>query len=116
MSRMKDLFGDVPVEEKPAAYARNTDPDTSHAAAKSIESRISALESLVARTVIASGQRGMITQEVCDELGLEHQTVSPRMAPLRMKKILCWKLDETGEPLKRTSRKSGRSQNIHVKR
>ncbi len=112
MGRMKDLFGDVP-----AAYARSTDPDTSHEAARSMEAKISALESLVAETVIASGQRGMIVQEVCDELSLEHQTVSPRMRPLINKKILCWKLNpETGNPLKRTSRKSGRSQNIHVKR
>jgi hypothetical protein len=112
MSRMKDLFGD-----EPAAYARSSDPDTSHAAARSMESKISALESLVARTVIASGDRGMITQEVCDQLGLEHQTVSPRMRPLINKQFIRWKLDpETGKPLKRISRRSGRNQNIHVKR
>lgn len=112
MGRMKDLFGD-----EPAAYARSTDPDTSHTAARSMEAKVSALESLVAETVRASGQCGMITQEICDELSLEHQTVSPRMRPLINKQILRWKLDpETLKPLKRISRKSGRSQNIHIAR
>lgn len=114
MGSMKDLFGDEPVGE---AYARRTDPDTSHAAAKSMEAKVSALELLVAETVRASGERGMIVQEVCDELSLEHQTISPRMRPLINKRIIRWKLDpETLKPLKRTSRKSGRGQNIHIAR
>ena len=110
MGGMKDLFGDEPYGE---AHARHTDPHTSHEAAAAIKPDVNNIEGTVTRAVQRSGERGMICDEVVDATGLDWNTVSPRMAPLRRKKLIYRRTDEkTGKYLTRRG-KSGKAQQIH---
>lgn len=94
----------LPSEPNPnPGLARNTDPDTSHDAAESIDT--TALEQIVYE-VIKQFPNGCIGDDVVKmlpEFGI--QTISPRYAPLIRKG---WVVD-TGE--KRQAR-SGRSQRV----
>jgi DNA-binding MarR family transcriptional regulator len=63
------------------AFARNTDPSTSHEAAASLSSEVLTLrESLVISTLEAYGP--MTQEEVADATGIERPAISPRFAPL----------------------------------
>ena len=64
------------------AYARNTDPVTSLAAADAIEPRIPNLERLVLEYLERCKQDGATSKETAHGLGLEHVTISPRFRPL----------------------------------
>jgi predicted ArsR family transcriptional regulator len=66
------------------ALHRANDPDTSVAAAKSLQS-VARLEELVLRFVRACGKHGATTEEISDAMHLPRVTVSPRMKPLEKK-------------------------------
>lgn len=75
-----DLFG--------WATSRNSDPDTSDTAAKSVRgAKANELESKVL-LVILDNPQGLTGQEVTDILGLDRVTTSPRFAPLRRKGLI----------------------------
>ena len=70
------------------AASRNSDPDTSAAAASSIRGeKANALESKVLDMVKAHPD-GLTGQEVTDLLGLDRVTTSPRFAPLKRKGLI----------------------------
>jgi hypothetical protein len=106
MSGMKDLFGDEPFGE---AHARNTDPGTSHAAARSVRAEANDLEAIVSRSIARRGDRGMICDEIVDATQLNWNTVSPRLRPLCKKGIITSRPDGNGKPITRPG-KSGRRQ------
>ena len=62
------------------ARARRTDPATSHAAAASVELRVSNIELQVLAALVLRGPS--TSHELADYTGLSLVTVSPRMAPL----------------------------------
>lgn len=66
--------------------ARNSDPVTSHQAAASVDA--TALEEQVGIVVRARAQYGATSYEVQSILGLSHQSVSPRFAPLKRKGVI----------------------------
>lgn len=67
-------------EDATAALARATDPETSHAAAASIDAA-----SLAGKVLADLHARGPATAHIlAARLGLELVTVSPRMRPLEM--------------------------------
>lgn len=61
------------------AYARRSDPDTSHEAAESV--KLSQLEAVVLEA-LKQFQNGATASELCAHLEMEWQSVSPRLAPL----------------------------------
>lgn len=65
------------------AYARRTDPDTSHFAAGSFDSSEIAKVELILLKVIASHFEGATCYELCNITGIPVQTVSPRFKPMR---------------------------------
>ena len=87
----------------PIPNARNTDPDTSHEAAESIDT--TALERIVYDTIkqFPNGCIGDDVVRMLPQFGI--QTISPRYAPLLRKG---WIID-TGE---RRPARSGRSQRV----
>ena len=69
------------------AYARRTDPETSHEAAQAIEPHLGRLESIVL-TAIRQAPDGMTIDELAAATGLDKVTVSPRMKPLVRKGLI----------------------------
>ena len=63
--------------------ARNTDPDTSHEAAHSVDA--TALEAIVRQALKNKGP--MTAREISDVTGIDLQTVTPRLAPLAGKNL-----------------------------
>ena len=102
MTKLRDLFDDLfgtPSKE----LARNTDPDTSHRAASSVDS--TKLEMLVYE-VVAQHPNGCIADDVVNALPhLRAHTIIPRFAPLMRKGFIY----DTGERRKAVS---GRSQRV----
>ena len=78
-----------------AAYARRTDPDTSHIAALTVDA--TRLERLVA-SVLQQHPEGCTVKELSDILGVDKWSLSPRMKPM-----------ETKGMVNRTDERRGRS-------
>lgn len=91
----------------PQAYARRTDPKTSHDAAVSMEPHLSHLESRVLGVLRAAGERGATTRELEHLTGLDFATVTPRIKPLCAKGYV-------KATKKRRAGPSGRSQIVWV--
>jgi DNA-binding MarR family transcriptional regulator len=70
---------------KKGAYARRTDPQTSHDAADRVD--VNRLEGIVLEAI--SNSRGLTSKEIAEVTGLDKWSVSPRIKPLR-KKNLVW--------------------------
>lgn len=65
--------------------ARNTDPDTAHKAAESVNA--TRLMGIVLKTLRAHPE-GLTTEEICKRSGLDLQSVTPRMKPLESAKLV----------------------------
>lgn len=64
-----------------SAYARNSDPKTSHVAAKSVRGdRVSELQGLVLSALSALGNG--TSEEVARHLNVDLQSITPRFAPM----------------------------------
>jgi hypothetical protein len=83
------------IEEEPflfpeltRAWARNSDPDTSHAAAIALGRRkINALERMVLRALWDSVD-GLTNHEIVERTGLSWNTATPRVHPLVIKGLV----------------------------
>ncbi len=75
-----DLFGGMIDRNGTEAYARKSDPDTSHEAAESVEP--TKLEATVLDALQQFGKAGATAHELVAYLNMPWQTVSPRLAPL----------------------------------
>jgi DNA-binding MarR family transcriptional regulator len=66
------------------AYARTTDPETSHAAAESVKgSEATRLEAMVVMALVKrENKAGLTTHEIAKVTGLEYGSVTPRIRPL----------------------------------
>lgn len=74
-------------EEKPEAYARRTDPSTSHIAARSLDDELPRLELVVLKAVRKTA-RGATSHELEKSTGLSLVTISPRLRPLQRKGLI----------------------------
>ena len=72
-SEQSDLF---------KAYARRTDPHTSHQAAKAIEGHLPELDGKLYRALYDAGRNGLTSQEITDVTGISRVSVSPRLRPM----------------------------------
>lgn len=90
------------------ALARNTDPETSHEAAHSMDDAVTRLEKVVTLAIRASGDRGATWDELAALTGIDKASISPRFKPLRRKGQICSRTVE-GEIVKRAGN-SGRGQ------
>lgn len=63
-----------------SAYARRSDPETSHEAAESV--RQTELENITFVALWEYGEKGATVYELVEKTGLPLVTVSPRLAPL----------------------------------
>ena len=89
--------------EEAEAWARNTDPDTSHDAANKFDA--TKCEAIVLASLRANPD-GLTNHEVSELTGLEIGSVSPRMRPLVRKELV----EDSGErrvPNVRKARKRG---------
>jgi hypothetical protein len=99
-NKQQDLFG-----VSSLAFARATDPDTSHDAAKSFDPN--ALEAKVLEVIQSYGQDGCIKDQILQHFPADAApTITPRLAPLMRKG---W-IEDTGE---RRKGNSGRNQRVH---
>jgi len=99
----RDLFEYIFFGTEPKKLVRTTDPDTSHAAANTVDT--SQLESMVYQ-VISKYPEGCIADDVEKELAhLRSHSITPRFAPLIRKGFIV----DTGE---RRRASSGRSQRV----
>lgn len=99
-SKQQDLFG-----VSSLAFARSTDPDTSHDAAKSFDP--TALEAKVLEVIQSYGQDGCIKDQILQHFPADAApTITPRLAPLMRKG---W-IEDTGD---RRKGNSGRNQRVH---
>lgn len=99
----RDLFEFIFFGTEPKKLVRTTDPDTSHAAANTVDT--SKLESMVYE-VISKYPKGCIADDVEKELAhLRSHSITPRFAPLIRKGFIV----DTGE---RRRASSGRSQRV----
>jgi len=64
------------------AYARTTDPGTSHAAAQSIRGRDATVLELTVLSCLMGSKDGLTTHEIAERTGLEYGSVTPRIRPL----------------------------------
>ena len=85
--------------ETTIGLARNTDPDTSHAAAKNVPNN---MEGVVLEGIRSLGK--CTAEELVEYLGMRWDTVTPRFAPLMRKGLI----RDTGERRKGTSRRQQR--------
>jgi len=109
MDNDPDLFDHV----EPAAYARRSDPGTSHSAAEAIKPDVTNIEMAVARAVMHNMPQGLICDDICKVTGLQWNVASPRLKPLRTKGVLALLYDPaTNKPITRPG-KSGRPQLVH---
>lgn len=98
-SKQRDLFG-----VSSLAFARSTDPDTSHDAAKSFDP--TALEAKVLEIIREYGTDGCIADQIIQRFPHEQShTITPRFAPLMRKG---W-IEDTGD---RREGHSGRLQRV----
>src|SRR5512139_2450936 len=107
----RDLFDDPPHD----AFARSTDPDTSHAAAASMSpEEILKVEDKIWEYIHTFRPfLGGTQDEVCDATGLPVQTATPRWTSMIRKKRLERRIDPTtGKEHKRRGR-AGRMQLVH---
>jgi hypothetical protein len=64
------------------AFARNTDPDTSHEAAKSMEGEQATKREAQVLAVLKQYPNGLTSHGICKMSGLSWNTATPRIAPL----------------------------------
>lgn len=114
MKGQRDLFGKAVVDGE--AYARSSDPHTSHKAAKKMI--ISGLATRRERQVASpyfwpENRDGLTCGEVCRITKIQWNTASPRYAPLVRKGYLRVKCDAFGE-LTRLDPISNTEQRIYI--
>ena len=83
---MADLF-DYQPPVAPTAFARRDDPLTSHAAARSVEADVPALEMVVLKAVPFAPESAIL-DEVVEATNLDKVTASPRFKPLEEKGLI----------------------------
>lgn len=96
------------------AYARSTDPETSHEAAEGIEGEQAAKYERRALAAFAQEPvRGLTNIELVHATGIEWNAITPRVAPLRRRKLIEFRIDPaTLKPQTRMGHK-GKPQRIH---
>lgn len=87
----EQLGFDFAPSPKPALQARRTDPETSRAAAMSVNT--TELEEKVWQLLKRYGAHGLTSEEIAEKLNLSLVTVSPRLRPLANK----GRVKETGK-------------------
>lgn len=77
----EDMFGHKP-SDSGGAYARHSDPETSHDAAESVSgTQANRLERIIYETLLDHPD-GLMMHEICEKTQLVWNTASPRMKPL----------------------------------
>lgn len=81
------------------AYARSTDPETSHAAARAASPETQRNELLVMHAIAGRRHTGANWREVTDILDgiISRQAISPRWKPLRKKDYITWRFHDAEE-------------------
>lgn len=72
------------------AFARRTDPSTSHEAAHAMDASLTAtrLERMVLQIITESGDHGATSDEVASRLMMDLQSITPRFKPLEAKGLI----------------------------
>jgi predicted transcriptional regulator len=83
------------------AFARNSDPDTSHDAGRSIDDAVTYLEQTVLDAVRTRKKDGCTLDELIDILAMDKVTISPRLRPLCNKGLVI----ENGKRMGKSNRK-----------
>ena len=76
------------------AYARNTDPDTSHEAADDVEGkRATEMERIALAAFALHPVRGLTNDELVAATGIDWNSITPRVAPLRTRGMIERRVD-----------------------
>ncbi len=78
-----DLFGDAP-----DAFARRTDPVTSHDAAKAAQRTSKALSDQCLTLIRKAGERGHTASELAKIIRVPRDSISPRLKPMVVKSLI----------------------------
>ena len=73
------------------AFARRTDPDTSHIAANDVNGTKANQMEKVALSAFRKAADGLMNHELVAVTGIDWNTITPRVAPLRRKGFVVWK-------------------------
>jgi hypothetical protein len=95
------------------ALARNTDPATSHAAARVVDKNIKGLMLVVYEAFVRAGKRGLTNTELVAATGLDWNTCTPRVAPLIDKGLIAVAKDSDGKEIRRLGGK-GIQQQVRI--
>lgn len=83
------------------AFARSSDPVTSHAAAAKTTRVVNHLEAEVYEAIKVAGARGATWDELGASTGIDKASISPRFKPLRTKMLIRAARDADGNLIKR---------------
>lgn len=70
------------------AFARNTDPSTSHSAAHDFEQHVTKSEMTVLNFIASCGNHGATIDEIVSGTGMQKVSASPRLKPLEKKNMV----------------------------
>lgn len=102
MGSMKDILGDDLFDPDRGAFARASDPQTSHAAAARTEHHVTWLQEQVLAAIRSCGDRGANWNEQVEITGIRRDKISPRWKDLRKKGMIEARVDQvSGKIIKR---------------
>lgn len=94
------VWGEVKGGIEPEAYARNSDPGTSHEAAELMSGQLGAQRMRQVLVALYSLGGEAISERIVEESGLTWQTATPRLRPLQRRELI----EESGKEKASTGR------------
>ena len=79
-------FDDLPLFDR--AYARKTDPVTSHEAAEKITPHLGTIDDAIYKALLEVGPHGATSDEIVEMTGLKYRSVTPRLKPMTRKGLV----------------------------
>ncbi len=70
------------------AWARKTDPFTSHESAKKITPRVGTIDDAIYKALLEVGPHGATSDEIVEMTGLKYRSVTPRLKPMTRKGLV----------------------------
>ena len=79
-------FDDLPLFDR--AYARKTDPVTSHEAAEKITPHLGTIDDAIYKALLEVGERGATSDEIVKMTDIKYRSVTPRLKPMCKKGLV----------------------------
>ena len=79
-------FDDLPLFDR--AYARKTDPVSSHEAAEKITPHLGTIDDAIYKALLEVGERGATSDEIVKMTDIKYRSVTPRLKPMCKKGLV----------------------------